>query len=73
VHLIVEATSHRALSNGMNAIGARLARAVNRVTGRRGPVLDGRYFERVLRTPLERRRGVAFVLGGARGGFVPAP
>jgi REP element-mobilizing transposase RayT len=40
-HPIVEARSKQALANGMNSIGARLARAVNRATGRTGPVLDG--------------------------------
>ena len=65
-HLIVEASSRRALANGMNSIGARLARAVNRVTGRRGPVLDGRYHRRVLGTPREVRRALAYVLLNAR-------
>jgi hypothetical protein len=65
-HLIVEARSKRALANGMNSIGARLARAVNRVTGRRGPVLEGRYHGRVLGTPREVRRALAYVLLNAR-------
>jgi hypothetical protein len=65
-HVIVEARSKRALANGMNSIGARLARAVNRVTGRRGPVLDGRYHGRVLGTPREVRRALAYVLLNAR-------
>jgi REP element-mobilizing transposase RayT len=65
-HLIVEARSTRALANGMNSIGARLARAVNRVTRRRGPVLDGRYHARVLGTPREVRRALAYVLLNAR-------
>ena len=65
-HLIVEASSKRALANGMNSIGARLARAVNRATGRRGPVLDGRYHGRVLGTPREVRRALEYVLLNAR-------
>ena len=65
-HLIVEASSKRALANGMNSIGARLARAVNRVAGRQGPVLDGRYHQRVLGTPREVRRALAYVLTNAR-------
>ena len=40
-HLIVEAHDRDALGRGMKAIGARLARAVNRVAGRSGRVLDG--------------------------------
>jgi REP element-mobilizing transposase RayT len=40
-HLIVEAHGKHALACGMKSIGARLARALNRTTGRSGPVLDG--------------------------------
>ena len=36
-HLIVEAQGKEALACGMKSIGARLARAVNRVSGRSGP------------------------------------
>src|SRR5262245_32471248 len=55
VHLIVEATSSRDLAAGMKSIGARLARAVNRVVGRCGGVLLDRYHLHVLRTPREVR------------------
>jgi putative transposase len=64
--MIVEADDARALANGMKSIGARLARAVNRVLGRSGPVLDGRYHHRALRTPREVRRALAYVLLNAR-------
>jgi len=65
-HLIVEAHGKEALANGMKSIAARLARAINRVCGRRGPVLDGRYHHRLLRTPREVRRALAYVLLNAR-------
>jgi REP element-mobilizing transposase RayT len=65
-HLIVEAQGKRALASGMKSIGARLARAVNRVSGRSGPVLDGRYHHRSLRSPREVRRALAYVLLNAR-------
>ncbi len=65
-HLIVEANGKEALANGMKSIGARLARAVNRVCRRAGPVLDGRYHHRLLRTPREVRRALAYVLLNAR-------
>ena len=65
-HLIVEAQGREALACGMKSIGARLARAVNRVSGRSGPVLDGRYHHRSLRTPREVRRALAYVLLNAR-------
>jgi len=65
-HLIVEAHGKDALACGMKSIGARLARAVNRVSGRSGPVLDGRYHHRSLRSPREVRRALAYVLLNAR-------
>ena len=65
-HLIVEAHGKEALACGMKSIGARLARAVNRVGRRSGPVLDGRYHHRSLRSPREVRRALAYVLLNAR-------
>jgi REP element-mobilizing transposase RayT len=65
-HLIVEAHGKEALARGMMSIGARLARAVNRVGRRSGPVLDGRYHHRSLRSPREVRRALAYVLMNAR-------
>jgi REP element-mobilizing transposase RayT len=65
-HLIVEAHGKEALARGMKSIGARLARALNRTAGRSGPVLDGRYHHRSLRTPREVRRALAYVLLNAR-------
>jgi REP element-mobilizing transposase RayT len=65
-HLIVEAQGKHALACGMKSIGARLARASNRTSGRKGPVLDGRYHHRSLRSPREVRRALAYVLLNAR-------
>jgi REP element-mobilizing transposase RayT len=65
-HLIVEAQGKDALACGMKSIAARLARAVNRVAGRSGPVLDGRYHHHSLRSPREVRRALAYVLLNAR-------
>jgi REP element-mobilizing transposase RayT len=65
-HLIVEAQGKHALACGMKSIAARLARAVNRASGRSGPVLDSRYHHRSLRTPREVRRALAYVLLNAR-------
>lgn len=65
-HLIVEARDRFALGRGMKAIGSRLARAVNRVFRRKGPVLVDRYHMRVLRTPREVRNAIAYVLLNAR-------
>ncbi len=66
VHLLVEAAGKDALGRGMKSIGARLARAVNRAFGRSGPVLDGRYHMRILRTPREVRNALAYVLLNTR-------
>jgi len=65
-HLIVEATDGDALGRGMKAIGARLARAVNRVAKRCGRVLADRYPSRLLKTPREVQRALRYVLLNAR-------
>ena len=65
-HLIVEAAGKQALGRGMKSISARLARAVNRVYGRSGPVLHGRYHLHALKTPREVRHALAYVLLNAR-------
>jgi REP-associated tyrosine transposase len=69
LHLIVEASSSQDLARGMKSIGARVARAVNRVFARRGPVLADRYHRRVLRTPREVRNALAYVLLNVRKHF----
>ena len=66
VHLVVESDGKEALGRGMKSIAARLARAVNRLFGRRGPALFGRYHMRVLRTPREVRNALAYVLLNVR-------
>jgi REP element-mobilizing transposase RayT len=68
-HLLVEAHGKAALARGMKSVGARLARTANRVFRRRGGVLDGRYHARILRTPREVRRALAYVLLNARRHF----
>ncbi len=65
-HLLVEAVDRHALGRGMKALGSRLARAVNRIFERSGPVLSDRYHVRVLRTPREVRNALAYVLLNAR-------
>jgi REP element-mobilizing transposase RayT len=65
-HLIVEAQDRQALGRGMMAIASRLARAVNRVADRSGPVLADRYHVRLLRTPKEVRLALRYVLLNAR-------
>jgi REP element-mobilizing transposase RayT len=66
VHLIVKASSSCDLACGMKSVGSRLARAVNRVFSRRGPVLADRYHRHVLRAPREVRNALAYVLLNTR-------
>ena len=65
-HFVVEADGADALGRGMKALGARFARAVNRMLGRRGAVLLDRYHARILRTPREVRNALAYVLLNVR-------
>jgi hypothetical protein len=66
VHLLVEADGPRALGCGMASLGARIARAVNRVFRRRVPVFDDRFHHRLLGTPREVRNALRYVLLDAR-------
>jgi len=62
VHFLIEAQGKYALACGMKSLGARMARAAHRAFNRSGPVLDGRFHHRLLRTPREVRNGLAYVL-----------
>jgi hypothetical protein len=65
MHLIVEACDRHALARGMQGLGVRLARALNRCWGRAGRVLADRYHAHVLRSPREVRNALAYVLENA--------
>lgn len=66
LHAIIEAADRGALGRGMKSLCARVARAMNRVHRRSGPVLADRYHIHVLRTPREARHALAYVLLNAR-------
>ena len=66
VHLLVEADGIRALGRGMQGLGIRIAKAVNRVLARTGRVWSDRYHCRALRTPRETRNGLVYVLLNGR-------
>jgi REP element-mobilizing transposase RayT len=66
VHLLVEARDEKALSRGMNGLGVRVARGLNKVMRRRGKVLDDRYHGHILRTPTEVKRARTYLLQNAR-------
>ncbi|MCY3819094.1 MAG: hypothetical protein OXH52_06990, partial [Gammaproteobacteria bacterium] len=65
-HFLIEAAGARRLANGMKSLAARFARCVNRVFGRKGRVLAGRFHHVLKRTPTEVRRALAYVLLNAR-------
>ena len=66
LHLVVEAESATALGAGMNWFEARLARDLNDKLRRSGPLFEGRYHVRALRTPTEVRNALRYVLLNAR-------
>ncbi|MBI2392944.1 MAG: hypothetical protein HYV09_25390 [Deltaproteobacteria bacterium] len=63
LHLVTEAESRRSMTLGMRALLIRIARQLNRVMQRRGPVLADRFHERILSTPTEVRNVVRYVIG----------
>lgn len=62
VHLVVEAGDDVAFATAMRSLTIRLARAINEACRRQGAVFGQRYHMRILRTPLEVRRALAYVL-----------
>jgi REP element-mobilizing transposase RayT len=61
VHLVVEAADRTGLSRGMQGIGIRFGRGLNKLMGRKGTVLADRYHAHILRTPTEVRHAVHYV------------
>jgi putative transposase len=72
VHVIVEADSHAALAAGMQGFEISAARRLNQAIGvrrgrrRRGRVFADRYFPRLITSPTQARRCIAYVLGNWR-------
>ncbi len=73
LHLIVGAKDDRSLRRGLQGLGIRLARAVNRVLGRRGKVFRERFFARALRTQRAVFYAMRYALQNARKHGVPIP
>jgi putative transposase len=63
LHLVVEAPNNRSLARAMQGLAVRIAKALNRLMRRRGPVFADHFHSHVLRTPTEAARAVAYVLG----------
>src|ERR1051325_7684062 len=66
LHLLVEAEGTATLAKGMQGLGVRVAKAVNRRLVRRGRVFADRYHERPLRPPREARNGLVYGLQNHR-------
>ncbi|MEQ9497049.1 MAG: transposase, partial [Deltaproteobacteria bacterium] len=66
LHLIAEADDRVALARGMKGLKVRVARAINRVAGRRGTVFSDRYHAHALRSPSQTRNALAYVLNNFR-------
>ena len=66
VHLLVEADGHIPLQRGIQGLAIRVAKAINRMLGRRGKVWAGRYHARALPTPREVRHALVYVLQNFR-------
>lgn len=62
VHLIVEAPDAESLTRAMKGLEVRMARALNKVMRRRGPVFADRYHAHQLRSPREARYAIRYVL-----------
>jgi REP element-mobilizing transposase RayT len=62
LHLLIEASNGRAVTNGMRGLSIRLARAVNRVLGRKGSLLAERFHATPITVPTAARNGFLYVL-----------
>ena len=66
IHLIVEAGSKQALTALMRGLGVSLARRLNPVLARRGQLIAERYHVTTLRSPLQVKHALAYVLNNGR-------
>ena len=66
LHLVIEADGPIEFERGVRGLAIRVAKAVNRVLGRRGQVWADRYHARLLRTPREVRNALVYVLNNFR-------
>lgn len=66
LHLVVEAKDWRGLSRAIKGLCVRIARAVNGLLGRSGAVFPDRHHARELKTPLEVRNALVYVLQNAK-------
>ncbi|MBL8901002.1 MAG: transposase [Planctomycetes bacterium] len=73
LHFLVEADDRECVARGMNALLSPLARALNKLWGRRGKVFPERYHEEVISTPTQAPNALRYVLqNGKKDGVVPS-
>ena len=65
LHLIAEAEDREALIRGLQGLGVRIAKRMNRALDRSGSVLVDRYHVRALETPNEVRMALRYVINNA--------
>ena len=66
LHFVVEAKDRTALSRALQGLSIRIARALNKLWGRRGKVFADRYHDRILRSPGEVRNVIRYVLANGK-------
>ena len=66
IHLVVEAANARTLSSGLRSLTIRIAKRMNRLLMRRGPVFADRWHSRPLRSPRAVRHVLVYVLANAK-------
>lgn len=63
VHFIVEADSSEALARGMQGLSIRIAKSLNALMNGSGPVFSDHYDGKLLTSPTQLVRAIAYVLG----------
>jgi putative transposase len=66
LHLIVEALERRDLIEGLRGLSVSLARRINRLLFRRGPLSAERWHDRPLPSPRAVRHALVYLLGNAK-------
>ena len=61
VHLVIEAIGQQHMSHGMQALGVRLGKGLNRVFARKGRLMSERFHAHVLRNRIEATNAVRYV------------
>ena len=69
IHLLVEAEDQRSLSRGMQGLGIRIAKGLQKVMGRLGHVIKERYHAHILKTPTEVKNARRYLLNNAHHHF----